>query len=69
MMHGLILGRFGKQASLAEQKEFFDAHIGPWASRCFEDIERAKSAVLYMPVGAIGRMFVGIEAQAFEMTA
>jgi len=69
MMHGLITGAFGEPADVATQKEFFDAHIRPWAPRFFEDLEKARSAVLYMPVGTVGRVFLEIEAQAFEMQA
>ncbi len=69
MMHGLITGAFGAPADMATQKEFFDAHIRPWAPRFFEDLEAAKSAVLYMPVGTVGRVFMAIEAAAFEMAA
>ena len=52
----------GAPADVATQKEFFDAHIRPWATRFFEDLEAAKSAVLYMPVGTVGRVFMAIEA-------
>jgi TorA maturation chaperone TorD len=69
MMAGLITGGFGDPAELAEQHEFFDTHIGCWAPRFFEDLQGAQSAVLYMPVGTIGRLFMAIEAQAFEMAA
>lgn len=69
MMAGLIDGAFGKPADLATQQRFFDAHIGSWAPRFFEDLEAATSAVFYMPVGTIGKLFMGIEAQAFEMAA
>ena len=69
MMSGLISGTFGAPADLSAQQQFFDAHIGPWAGRFFSDLEAAKSATLYMPVGAIGKLFMQIEAQAFEMAA
>ena len=69
MMAGLITGGFGAPAELAEQHQFFDTHIGCWAPRFFEDLQGAQSAVLYMPVGTIGRLFMAIEAQAFEMAA
>jgi len=69
MMSGLITGGFGDPAELAEQRKFFDTHIGCWAPRFFEDLQGAQSAVLYMPVGTIGRLFMAIEAQAFEMAA
>lgn len=66
-MAGLISGAFGAPADLATQQEFFAAHIERWAPRFFEDLENAKSATFYAPVGAVGRLFMGIEAAAFEM--
>ena len=69
MMSGLITGGFGAPAELAEQRRFFDTHIGCWAPRFFEDLQGARSAVLYMPVGTIGRLFMAIEVQAFDMAA
>lgn len=69
MMAGLITGGFGEPADLAVQRDFFDTHIGCWAPRFFEDLQAAQSAVLYMPVGTIGRQFLAIESQAFDMAA
>lgn len=69
MMAGLITGSFGAPAELAVQREFFDTHIGCWAPRFFEDLQAAQAAVLYMPVGTIGRLFLAIESQAFDMAA
>jgi TorA maturation chaperone TorD len=66
-MAGLISGTFGKPASLQEQQRFFARHVGVWAPRFFEDLQAAKAAVLYMPVGRIGRVFMTIEAEAFGM--
>lgn len=67
MMAGLIRGRFGDPATLTTQREFFAAHIAPWAGHFFSDLEGAKSSVFYAPVGAIGRAFVEIEREAFRM--
>lgn len=69
MMAGMITGAFGAPVDLAEQQRFFIRHIGCWAPRFFEDLEAARSAALYMPVGTIGRVFMAIESQAFEMAA
>jgi TorA maturation chaperone TorD len=69
MMSGLITGSFGAPADLASQRRFFDAHIANWAPRFFEDLQAAKTAAFYMPVGRIGRLFMSIESQAFEMAA
>ncbi len=69
VMHGLITGGFGEPVDLATQKRFFDRNIARWAPRFFEDLERAKSAALYMPVGSIGKVFMAIENEAFETAA
>ena len=69
MMAGLIVGDFGAPLDLAGQKAFFDAHLAPWAEKFFEELEAAESASLYMPVGTIGRVFMGIESTAFQMVA
>lgn len=66
MMAGLITGAFGEPASLATQKEFFNAHIAPWAAHCFSDLEKAENAVLYAPVGSLGRALMDIENEAFR---
>ena len=67
MMGALIEGRFAAPLDLGEQRKFFDAHLAPWAGRFFADLAAAKSARLYMPVGAIGRVFMDVESEAFAM--
>tara|TARA_R110000868_G_scaffold169762_6_gene404849 strand:- start:2779 stop:3390 length:612 start_codon:yes stop_codon:yes gene_type:complete len=67
MMAGLIRGRFGAPAGLSEQKQFFEAHLAPWAELFFKDLEAAEASVLYAPIGMIGRAFVRIEQEAFRM--
>ncbi len=69
MMAGLITGAFGEPADLATQQHFFDTHVRSWAPRFFEDLEAAKSAAFYMPVGTIGKLFMDVEIQAFKMAA
>lgn len=69
IMHGLICGVFGGESGLGGQKKFFRDHIEPWAPRFFHDLEEAKNASLYKPVGVLGHEFMTIEAKAFEMTA
>ncbi len=69
MMAGLIRGTFGAGSSEAAQKDFFQAHIAPWATHFFTDLEGAKASVFYAPVGAIGRAFMEIEREAFRMGA
>lgn len=69
MMAGLIRGRFDGPSGLAAQRDFFAAHLAPWAGQFFGDLEGAKNAAFYAPVGAIGRAFVDIEREAFRMGA
>jgi len=69
MMGGMITGAFGAPIDLPRQQEFFGAHLASWAPIFFKDLEAAKSAALYMPVGTIGRLFMAVESQAFEMAA
>ena len=68
MMAGLIMGDFGEPLEVAEQKRFFDQHLAPWAGRFFTDLENAKAATLYTPIGTLGRVFMEIETTAFSMT-
>jgi TorA maturation chaperone TorD len=69
MMAGLITGAFDRAVAVAEQRSFFDAHIAPWASRFFADLEASPTAAFYMPVGKVGRTFMDIETQAFALAA
>ena len=68
MMAGLIEGSFGEPAPLGAQRRFFDGHLAAWAPQFFADLESAKAAVLYAPVGTVGQAFMAIEATAFTMT-
>ncbi|MEM8656176.1 MAG: molecular chaperone TorD family protein [Pseudomonadota bacterium] len=68
MMGAMIVGRFGTPAGVAEQKQFFNKHIGPWAGHFFTDLEEAKTSVFYSPVGTVGKIFMAVEAEAFRMS-
>ncbi|MEM7684352.1 MAG: molecular chaperone TorD family protein [Pseudomonadota bacterium] len=67
MMAGLIRGRFGRIADLSTQRDFFSAHVAPWAGHFFSDLEAAKASVFFAPVGTIGKAFMEIEREAFRM--
>lgn len=69
VMHGLITGTFGRPGDTRRQQDFFRKHIAPWAAMLFADLEAAQSAALYMPLAALARQFLAIEAEAFEMAA
>lgn len=66
IMSGLAGGRFGAPAGSDEQ--IFDKHLAPWMGRFFADLERAEAAHFYRAVGAIGRLFMDIETEAFALT-
>lgn len=68
MMAGLVDGSFGAPLDLAGQRRFYDDHLAPWATRFFADLEGARRAVLYAPVGSLGRAFLEIERTAFDLS-
>jgi TorA maturation chaperone TorD len=47
----------------------FDKHMAPWIGRFFTDLEQAASADFYRRLGTLGRVFMDIEAEAFELPA
>ena len=51
------------------QRAFFEAHVKPWASRFFADLEVSQRANFYRAVGQVGRVFLELEAQAFTLPA
>jgi TorA maturation chaperone TorD len=67
VMAGLASGHFG--AGRAEDRAFFETHLKPWAARFFANCEAAKAARFYRAAGAVGRLFMEIEAEAFAMDA
>jgi TorA maturation chaperone TorD len=67
IMSGLIRGSYGRCYTIGEQATFFRKHIEPWAGLLMSDIEGAKSAVFFAPVGTVGSAFLEIESQAFSM--
>jgi TorA maturation chaperone TorD len=63
IMAGLISGDIA--GPVGADREFFEKHLAPWIRRFFVDLEHAKSAGFYARVGALGRIFMEIEAEAF----
>jgi len=45
----------------------FDNHMAPWMGRFFTDLEQAGAADFYRQLGTVGRIFIDIEAAAFEL--
>jgi TorA maturation chaperone TorD len=65
VMAGLAVGRF--PAAPEQQREFFEKHLAPWMGQFFADLAAAKGADFYRSVGAVGRLFIEIETQAFAL--
>ena len=64
------LGRtdsFGAPAGA--DRALFEKHLAPWIGRFFADLEHAKAADFYRRVGAVGRVFMEIESEAFALAS
>ncbi len=66
-MAGLVGGNISAPAGT--DREIFETHLAPWIGRFFADLERAQSGEFYARVGALGRVFVEIESEAFALPA
>lgn len=51
------------------EKAFFMAHLKPWAARFFADLAVTRDKPFYAAVGAVGRLFMDIEEEAFAFDA
>ncbi|WP_426611305.1 TorD/DmsD family molecular chaperone [Bradyrhizobium sp. McL0616] len=67
IMAGLVGGDI--PAPTGTDREFFEKHLTVWARRLFVDLERAESAPFYSSVGALGRIFMDIEIEAYSLPA
>jgi len=67
IMSGLASRRL--QAPAESDRMIFDKHMVPWIGRFFSDLENASAADFYKRVGALGRVYVNIEAEAFDLPA
>jgi TorA maturation chaperone TorD len=65
IMAGLISGNL--PAPPGADQQIFERHLAPWIGRLFADLERAEAAKLYRHVGTLGRVFTGIEMEAFAL--
>jgi len=55
--------------SLAQQRRFFETHLGGWIERFFQDLEQADSARFYRAVGRLGQTFIALERRYLTMLA
>jgi TorA maturation chaperone TorD len=54
-------------ASKDVERRIFERHVAPWFGRFFSDLEKAEGAQFYRAVGALGRVFIEIETEAFAL--
>lgn len=67
IMAGLVAEEAGTGAA-ARQRAFFERHLGGWAGRFFGDLEKAREARFYRPVGTLGRLLLEIDAAAWDLS-
>jgi TorA maturation chaperone TorD len=67
VMAGLLSRRF--PVSPVADRELFERHLSPWIGRFFADLEHAYAADFYRHIGALGRAFMNIEAEAFALSS
>jgi len=65
IMAGLAGGQFKNPAGA--DRALFERHLAPWIGRFFADLENAEAADFYRRVGALGRLFITIESEAFAL--
>jgi len=67
IMAGLANGQFPTAAET--QRQIFQKHLASWIGRFFADLETNERARFYRHVGAVGRVFIEIETEAFARAA
>lgn len=67
VMRYLIAGEDVAVANLTRQREFFGAHIQPWANQMCDAIQTNPKAKFYASLAELIRAFVSVEAQGFDM--
>jgi TorA maturation chaperone TorD len=64
-MAGIVGGSLPSEEG--DDRRIFEKHLLPWIGRFFTDLEHAKAAPFYRHVGALGRVFIEIEKEAFAL--
>ena len=67
IMAGLASGTLPAPAD--SDRLIFDKYLLPWIGRFFTDLEHAESADFYRHLGTLGRIFIDIETEAFQLPA
>lgn len=66
IMSGLVSRRL--PAPPDSDRLIFEKHMAPWIGRLFSDLESAAAADFYRRLGTLGRVFIEIETEAFDMS-
>lgn len=67
-MRVLVAGTGSRPAAkVAEQRAFFEEHVGPGAARFFDALGRAPGANYYRQVAALGAAFIALESQSLQL--
>lgn len=66
IMAGLASRCFGTPPGADQQ--MFEKHVASWMARFFADLQTADAARFYRHVGALGRVFMDIETEAYAMS-
>jgi TorA maturation chaperone TorD len=65
IMAGLAGGQL--PAPKDSERMLFERHMRPWIARFFADLETAEAAKFYRRLGTVGRTFMEIENEAFDL--
>jgi TorA maturation chaperone TorD len=65
IMAAIVGGKF--PAPDGADRNLFEKHMAPWMRHLFSDLERAEAAHFYRGIGALGRVFMDIEMQAYAL--
>ena len=67
IMSGLASRRL--PAPSGSDRLIFEKHMAPWIVRFFTDMENAAAADFYRRLGTLGRVYIEIETEGFDMPA
>jgi len=67
IMSGLASRRL--PAPPESDRMIFEKHMAPWIGRFFNDLENSQAADFYRRVGTLGRTFMDVETEAFDLPA
>jgi TorA maturation chaperone TorD len=67
VMRYLIAGDNLSVCNLEQQRRFFRAHLQPWTEQLCDAVVQHPRARLYAALATLTRVFVEVEAQAFDL--